>query len=381
MATKKEIFNKYLNEYIKANKARKSEILTIVCDVAGMHRKSAIRRFTRLQLDGRRILKKRGRKQKYSPRVTAALRTVWKCSSEVCAELLHPCIREYVSHLKKTNEWLHTHSITGKLLEMSEGTVKRKISSFVKARSKRTGYSTTKPSHIKNIIPIFIGPWNLKPPGYGQIDTVVHSGESLRGDMIFSVNYTDIATFWVSLAAQWNKGQENTRKSLDSIVSRTPFPITGMHPDTGSEFINYHILEWAEEEKIKLTRSRPYHKNDNAYVEQKNGHVIRRFLGYDRFDKYLLVKLINKMYVDLELYLNHFVPSRKCVEKVRVGSRYRRKYDVARTPYARVLENIHIDDKLKCDLREKHQSLSPMKLMNKIDKQIMRIKRLQGDTK
>ena len=263
---------------------------------------------------------------------------------------------------------------------MSESTVKRNIAKFTKARTKRTGFSTTKPSHIKNIIPIFTGPWEIKGPGYGQVDTVVHSGESLQGDMIYTVNYTDIKTFWVSLAAQWNKGQTNTRNSLESITQRTPFPVRGFHPDTGSEFINYHIKEWCDEEHIELTRSRPYHKNDNAYVEQKNGHVVRRFLGYNRFDNYVLVGLLNKLYIDLELYLNHFVPGRKCIEKYRVGSRYRRKYDKAATPYSRVLACKQIDDKVKEKLIAIHKKVNPMKLLNKIDKQIQRIKRLQGNT-
>ena len=379
MGTKKEIFNRFLSEYISSNRTRKNEILTTVCEVTGVHRKSATRRFRQLQLDDGKASKKRGRKPIYGPRVIAALRTVWKCSSEICAELLHPCIEDFVLQLQHNSQWDYTKKITSKLLMMSEGTVKRNIAKFAKARMKRTGYSATKPSHIKNIIPIFMGPWDTKPPGYGQIDTVVHCGNSLQGDMVYTVNYTDIATFWVALAAQWNKGQETTRESLDSITKRTPFKIIGMHPDTGSEFINYHIKEWCDEEHIELTRSRPYRKNDNAYVEQKNGHVIRRFLGYNRFDHFILVSLINKLYIDLELYLNHFVPSRKCIKKVRVGSRYRRKYDRAQTPYTRVLENTEIDAKVKKQLKQKHQTLDPMKLLNKIDKQILRIKRLQGD--
>jgi len=380
MATKTEIFNKYLKEYLSSSRKRKYEILTIVCDVTNLHRKSTIRCFRQLQLNIGKRKKKRGRKAIYGPAVISSLRTIWLCSSEICGELLYPCIPDFISQLRICGEWKHTRTVTEKLLKMSESTVKRNIAKFTKARTKRTGFSTTKPSHIKNIIPIFTGPWEIKGPGYGQVDTVVHSGESLQGDMIYTVNYTDIKTFWVSLAAQWNKGQTNTRNSLESITQRTPFPVRGFHPDTGSEFINYHIKEWCDEEHIELTRSRPYHKNDNAYVEQKNGHVVRRFLGYNRFDNYVLVGLLNKLYIDLELYLNHFVPGRKCIEKYRVGSRYRRKYDKAATPYSRVLACKQIDDKVKEKLIAIHKKVNPMKLLNKIDKQIQRIKRLQGNT-
>jgi hypothetical protein len=238
-------------------------------------------------------------------------------------------------------------------------------------------FSSTSPSILKNIIPIIVGEWNDKPPGYGQIDTVVHCGSSLLGDLVYTVNYTDIATFWHGLSAQWNKGQYATIKSIKSIKERLPFKLKGIHPDTGSEFINWQLKDWCEEKEIELTRSRPNHKNDNAYVEQKNGHVVRRFIGYIRLDTLETVRILNDLYRKLELYLNHFVPSKKCLKKLRIGSKYQRKYDKAQTPYKRVLVHSKINQTIKDDLTKIHQTLNPLNLKGEIDKLLLKLIKIQ----
>lgn len=377
MKTKNEVFLRYLSEYIKANKQRKGEILKNVCDTTGMHQKAAIRKFRRLQLKGIPKIEKRGRKAVYTPDSIAALKTVWEAASEICGELLHQVIPEYVNILKRDKLWMHRDDATEKLLAMSEATVKRKVGNFLKARNWRKGQSTTKPSDLKEIIPIFTGPWDDLDPGHGQIDTVVHCGHTLLGNMAYSVNYTDVTTLWVSFGAQMNKGQKATRDNLKRIKAKVPFPIYSMHPDTGSEFINWHVKNWADEAEIDFTRSRPNRKNDNAYVEQKNGHVIRRFLGYGRIDCPEAIVTMNKFYDKLELYINHFVPSRKCIKKIRVGSRYRRKYDKAKTPYRRVLSYDSIGREIKNELKEKHEKLNPLLLKREIDKLITEIFKIQ----
>jgi hypothetical protein len=379
MATKKDIFARYLSEYLEKSKEEKGRILNYVTDVVQIHRKAAIRKFRVLQLKDGSLPEKRGRSVFYTPDSIAALKTVWEAASEICGELLHPVIAEYVEILRRDKMWRHNSTATKKLLQMSEATVKRKVGNFMKARHPRKGLSATKPSQLKEIIPIFTGPWESKPPGYGQIDTVVHCGGSLLGDMIYSVNYTDVAMLWVSFAAQWNKGERATRISLEKIEKKVPFKILGMHPDTGSEFINWTLKDWTEERKIDYTRSRPGHKNDNAYVEQKNGHVLRRFMGYSRLDCPELADPMNKVYDKLELYLNHFVPSRKCLEKVRIGSKYKKKYDQAKSAYRRVLEHPQVDPIVKEKLKQEHEKLNPLILKREIDKMIGEIFKLQRD--
>lgn len=382
MATILEVFERYLGEYLKAPKQRKTEILSMVCELTRFHRKAAIRKFRVLQFRFVGQSDRRGRPVVYTPDATAALKKVWEASSEICGELLWPVISEYIAVMKRDGQWQHRPDTTAKLLQMSEGTVKTKVGTFMKARHRRRGLSSTSPSLLKNIIPIVTGEWAGKPPGYGQIDTVVHCGDSLLGDLVFSVNYTDIATLWHGLAAQWNKGQKATSDSVTRIRSRLPFPLKGLHPDTGSEFINWHLKGWCDQNKIELTRSRPNHKNDNAYVEQKNGHVIRRFMGYTRLDTSKVVPLVNELYVILETYLNHFVPSRKCTSKVRVGARYRRTYDRAQAPYQRVLAHPGIADEIKEKLKLQHEGLNPLNLKQQVDRlsmQIFKIQRQNGN--
>ena len=157
----------------------------------------------------------------------------------------------------------------------------------------------------------------------------------------------------------------------------------GDHPDTGSEFINWHLKSWCGQKTIELIRSRPNHKNDNAYVEQKNGHVVRRFLGYTRFNARETVEILNQIYVKLELYLNHFVPSRKCVSKIRIGAMHKRQYDQAQTPYARTLAHPDISVETKENLRQIHARLNPLDLKLEIDKltsELLKIQRQNGNS-
>lgn len=380
MGTKNDIFQSHLRTYLTADKAGKSEVLKAVCAVTNMHRKAAIRKFKRLQTRSPSAIKpRRGRPCKYTPDVTLALQEVWEAASEICGELLQPVIAGYVAVLQRDGMWRHGEETTDKLLAMSEGLVKLRVGKFMKASKTRHGISATKPSQLKELIPIFIGPWKDKPPGYGQLDTVVHCGSSLVGDMAWTVNWTDVATLWGGRRSQWNKGQKATRESLSAIRNKLPFAMLGAHPDTGSEFINWHLRDWCEQQQIELTRSRPYHKNDNAYVEQKNGHVVRRFLGYTRYDCKAVIPVMNELYGILDQYLNHFVPSRKCVEKVRIGSKYKRKYDTAQTPYTRVMQHSSIDQAVKDKLKAEHEQLNPLLLKKQVDTLIAQILTIQRD--
>jgi len=369
--TKKEIFDRYKNEYWKAEIKRKSEILDAVCEVTKLHRKACIRRFANLQRRDPFKEEQRGRETYYTPDVTSALKDVWELASEICGELLHSCIAEHINILIRDKKWKHADEATFKLRGMSERTMKRRVALFLKARSGR-GVSSTSPSLLKEIIPIFLGRWDEVVPGEGQIDTVVHCGASLFGDIVYSLNYTDVKTFWIVPRAQWNKGQEETRANVEAVKEILPFKLKSIHPDSGGEFINWHLEGWCQANKIKMTRSRPNHKNDNAYVEQKNGHVIRRFLGYTRIDCKEAIPVMNEFYRVLGLYLNHFIPSRKCIEKVRIGSKYRRVYDKAQTPYQRVLALKEIPEEVKEKLRKEHEKLNPLIL--KLEWERLRVK-------
>lgn len=367
MATKNEIFRRFLREYLKADKRRKGGILDNVCDTTKLNRKSAVRRFRVLQSRNPRKEETRGRPAYYTPDATAALKAVWEAGNELCGELLFPMVREYQETLARDGLWQNSEEATGKLLAMSLGTMKSRIGGFLKARGKGRGFSLTSPSNLKRIIPIFTGPWREESPGSGQIDTVAHCGSSLLGDFAYTLNYVDIPTLWDVARAQWNKGQRATVENLEGIKEALPFPLRKIHPDTGSEFINWLCKGYCDTNKIEMTRSRPNHKDDNAYVEERNGHVVRKYAGYARYDCPEAVQALNDLYAVLCPYLNHFIPSRKCLEKKKVGSKYVKRYEpVAKTPYQRVLENGHISDETKEKLRQEHARLNPLVMKKEV---------------
>lgn len=373
MRTKKDIFQEHLSAYLTADKQGKGEILTHVCFITGLHRKAAGRKFKRLQMGVGSSPGRRGRPCTYGPDVTAALRDIWEAGNEVCGELLHPVANEYIDILQRDGMWAHLPSTTTKLRQMSEGTMKRRVGRFLKARRRRKGISTTKPSHLKQIVPVWHGPWADKPPGWGQIDTVMHS-DTARGDAVFTVNYTDAATCLTVPRAQFNKGQRATRDSMKIIQKKLPFPWRGAHPDTGSEFLNWFVKDWCDQERIELTRSRPGHKNDNMYVEERNGHVIRKFVGYTRLDCPQAAEALNELYDVLVPYLLHFVAVRRMTGKLKIKSRYQRQYEKkAKTPYQRILEHPAVVSGVKAKLRGEHARLNPLVLKKEIDRRLKRV--------
>jgi hypothetical protein len=374
MTTKNNIFQEFFKEYISADRARKGEILDHITKTTKIWRESAIRRFRRMQMSNPDKAETRGRKTHYTKDADAALFTIWEAANELCGELLHPLIKEYVSILKRDKMWNHGKTATDKLLSMSKRTVRRRAEVFKNKYGKGKGKSSTKPSQLKSIIPIFKGPWNDLPPGNGQLDTVAHCGHTLAGDFVYTVNYTDSATYWVIPRAQWNKGQEATLESMKGIKQRLTVPWLQGHPDTGSEFINWLAKDWFDKENILLTRSEPGRKNDNMYVEERNGHVVRKYLGYTRFDCKDVVPLINEMYDLLALYLNHFQAVRRTLSKERVGAKYKRTYEkIAKTPYQRMIDHPEVRDEIKSTLHTEHDQLNPLVLKHKIDILITRI--------
>lgn len=371
MATKRDIFEEHLEVWLRArgNRKKRGAITDHICFVTGMHRNSVSRKFKALQLRDPLKSDQRGRAAYYTPDVTAALKDVWEAGDEACGELLHPQIREYVEILRRDKLWRHDDEATAKLFAMSEHTVRRRVAEFGKTRGIRKGISSTKPSALKSIIPIFKGPWKDLSPGHEQVDTVAHCGNTLLGDFAYSLSAIDACAYWTSVRAQWNKGEDATQRSMSSIKDVLPFPWILAHPDTGSEFINWHVKRWCDTEGITMSRSEPGKKNDNMYVEERNGHVVRKYLGYRRFDCPKTVPLMNDFYEVMDRYLNHFKAVRRQISKERVGSKYIRKYEkVAKTPYRRVLEHPAIDESVKEKLRKEHATLNPLLLKREMDR-------------
>ena len=386
MTTKKEVIEEHLNRYLRASKQVKTQILDYLTAILGLHRKSVNRAIKRRQLKGKVREKKRsGPHVVYTPDVIAALKDIWTAGNEVCGELLHPMVNEYIDIFVRDKMWNHNEEATNKLRKMSVGTMKRKVGNFFKIREGRKGLSSTTPSALKKIVPVFNGPWEGKPPGYGQVDTVVHCGTSLLGDLAYTLNYTDASVYLVIPRAQWNKSMAATRQNMIEIKKRMPFPWLGAHPDTGSEFINQFVIGWCQEEKIELTRSRPSKKNDNMYVEERNGHVIRKTVGYIRLDCIEAVEALNYLYDMLTPYLIHFVAVRRTLEKERIQSKYHRTYEKKpKTPYQRILEHPEISEDVKEKLLQEHSTLNPSNMIKEIEKRLHMVYTIQkryGKTK
>jgi len=262
--------------------------------------------------------------------------------------------------------------IREQLLTVSARTLDRILKPHKNRHPKR--FSGTKPgSLLKSQIAIKTEQWNEQQPGFVEADTVAHCGTSLLGNFIWSLTLTDIYSGWTENAAVWNKGAFGVLQQLKLMESRLPFLILGFDSDNGGEFINHHLLKYFQERKkpVQFTRSRPYHKGDNAHVEQKNWTHVRQLLGYYRLDNPILVDLINDLYHhEFSLLRNYFCPAMKLQEKKRVGAKIIKKYDQAKTPYQRLMESEHISLLQKEKLRATYQSLNPFELKEAIEKKL-----------
>lgn len=366
MSTKQEVFTSALKKYLKATKEEKGAILTSLQVSLGMHRKRIIARLKELQMRKVNVnwSDQRGRTLYYTPDVTAALRQVWEVGGKICAERLD--VKDIVSNMQKFKHWKHNDLATGKLLAMSIGTMKKRIAKFERVLS-GGGRCMTKPSSLKELIPIRRGPWQNPDPGTGEIDTVAHCGSEAEGFYAFTVQYTDIAILWCLLAAQMGKDKHATLTSIKGMRDRLPFPLLGLDPDTGSEFVNWTCKDWCDEEGIEMTRIRPGVSNDHGRIEQKNHVNVRKYAGYIRIDTDERLAILQEMYVHLELYINHFVPSMKCIKKERTNTKKTTKtYDKAATPYARALAHEKVSPEVNEGLRALHDTLDVVALQKKI---------------
>lgn len=388
-AMQKSIIQEKLAGYIKANRKQKTFIITSVCEVNGMNRKSVIRAFAKERKRSKHEPPpKVGRPKVYTAETDAALAWVWKQYEYPSAERLYPEVSEAVRIFRRDNMWNYSQEATEQLLSMSLGAMKVRTVPLAKKAGLIRGASTTKAGELIKSIPIYHGDWKDKPAGHGQLDTVVHSGQKLMGTMAYTVNYVDVSTYWQEPVAQLNKSEQATLCSMKTIKQRLPFVWLGGHPDNGSEFINWNAKAWFESQKIELTRSRPNKSNDNCYIEQRNLVVIRKYVGYERYDCQKAVDAMNDLYEVLRLYINFFQPTFKLVGKEKrvknidgkqFAKPYKRVYDEVRTPYQRVLDSDDIPQEAKDKLTEQYETLNPKVLRDRIKVLTIKLERVQRD--
>jgi len=372
--SKHEYLQALLPRYHKATRAEKKMLLDHFCEICGYHRKHAIRL---LRAQGRqessRPARPRGRKRSYEdPHILRVLKTIWCAGNLPCAKRLHAMLPQwlpsYAFELPKTVEQ--------QLLKLSASTIERLLKPLHGKFNKR-GLATTKPgSVLKYHIPIKTNQWDETIPGFLEADTVAHCGNSMAGMFVFTVNVTDLATGWSEQRAVWGKGERGVLEAITSIEQTLPFKVRGFDCDNGSEFLNWHLERYLQHRKrpIQFTRSRPYHKNDNAHIENKNWTQVRQYLGYERFDNPEITALLNELYTsEWRWFMNAFIPSVKLIEKKRVGSKIVKKYDKPQTPLARVLASPHLSAAQKRQLKEQCRDLNPFQLQKAMSQKIKRI--------
>lgn len=359
--------------YRKANRAGKARILDEFCAVCGYHRKYAIRLLGRKKpaLTSRRV----GRKPRYDhPQLLEALRRIWLASDQLCGKRLKVAVPLWLPHYEAEHGAL-PEAVRAGLLAASASTLDRLLKAARVAHPK--GLCGTKPGTLlKKQIPIRCEHWDVTQPGFIEADTVAHCGNSLAGDFVWSLTMTDILTGWTECRATWNKGAQGVITQIQAIEAVLPFPLKGFDCDNGSEFLNHHLVRYfsGHPDQPSFTRSRPYRKNDNAHVEQKNWSQVRHLFGYDRFDNPRLVDLMNDLYANEWSQLqNHFCPTLKLKEKSREGSRYVKRYHPPETPCQRIMGSDSVPDAIKRRIEEQHRSLNPFDLKRRIEAKLKRI--------
>jgi hypothetical protein len=365
---KKAYYYQIIERYQKSSKKEKSIILQEFCNVCEYNRKYAIRILNK-SFKPKTTINRAGSKPKYySEDFITTLKIFWSSSDYMCSKRLKAAIPLWIPFYDSMYGKLD-QNVKKLLLAISSATIDRLLK---KARlNLKKGLSGTKPGTLlKNKIPIRTHNWDITKPGFMEADTVAHCGNSLSGSFIWSLTMTDIRTGWTENRAIWNKGASDVLLQIKDIENSIPFDLRGFDCDNGSEFLNNHLLKYFTEngKNTKFTRSRPYKKNDNAHVEQKNWTQVRQLFGYDRFDNRILVEQMNDLYSnEWALYNNYFRPSQKLIKKTKINSKYIRKYDIPKTPYLRIIESKDITKEQKESLKKTYKKLNPFKLKDTIE--------------
>ncbi len=373
--------------YVHSTKHEKGRLLNDAEQFTGMHRKALVRALRRSYAPRKQPQPPgqlpRGPRRIYDHHFHDALVVCWHAANEICAERLQPFLPALVPKLEALHELHVTDTTRALLVRASIATVKRHLQQAKRRSTIPLG--TTKPgSLLKQQIAVRMGRWDETRPGWVEVDTVAHGGESGAGQFIFTYTFVDIATAWVELEAVLGKGERATVASLTAVrrVERFPGPLLGIDSDNGGEFINYHLQRYCKREKITFTRSRPYQKNDNAHVEQKNWEAVRKMVGYRRLDTERQQRILTTLYRGpLRLYLNYFQPTRKRKAKEvevmdETGIRHvHTTYFEAKTPYQRIVEQPTIPQATKDMLQSEYSTLNPMKLLADIQELLTRLRR------
>lgn len=363
MKTRQEIIDRHRQKYGKSTKAGKGAILDSVCMDTGLSRSRAKHLLSGKPAPRRKNTGRRGRRPKYGGKAVEALAKIWAYMDFAGGKRLAAGISEMMDALARFGELDIDDETAALLRQMSPSTIDRKLS-HEKKRMRFKGVSTTKPGTLlKRDIPVRLGTeWDDAMPGFMEIDLVAHCGTTAAGEYINTLDATDVFTGWTETQAAINKAQKHVFGALKEIEGRMPFALRGIDSDNGSEFINGELYRYCRENRVCFTRSRPYMKNDSCHVEQKNWHLVRRNIGYGRYEGEEALAVMNEYYSLLRLHSNFFMPHMKLIGKERAGARVIKRYDCPKTPYRRLLDAGCLSDLETKQLAETYRSINPAQL-------------------
>lgn len=326
-----------LPRYLTAERAQQTLLLTEMQTVTGLHRKSLLRLLNASSFS--RVPRSRQRSRTYGAAFEDALRLIWETLDYICAERLTPALLSTAHHLARHDELTLSDELLTQLEQISIATVQRRLSRFSQDTPRLPRKGPERANRIAKTIPMRTIPWNQAEPGHFEVDLVHHGGPEPTGDFVYTLQLVDVATGWSERVAILGRGQFRMEEGFRRVLARVPFPIKELHSDNGSEFLNNHLVRFFGETitGLQLTRSRPYQKNDNRFVEQKNSTLVRAYLGTARLDTAAQTAVLNELYDKMWMYYNLFQPVMHLNEKVTRGTRLTRRWDSAKTPFSRLL--------------------------------------------
>lgn len=360
--------------YRRARKKEKKIILDEVTQTTGYGRKHAIAVLRGLYRHTKKPIK-HPRKRRYDILDAIVLAKVCALLSWINSKRIQPQIGVAIESLVTAGELHCSFQQKEKLIKISPATIDRLLKKY-KKRPVEKGNSYTKPGTLlKTQIPIrTFADWNEKNVGFFEMDLVGHEGRNASGDFAFTLDFVEVHVQWTEQICVRNKAQSHVFEGIKIIRGRLPFPLLGVDSDSGSEFINYHLLAYCTTEKLTFTRGRAGKKNDNPFVEEKNNSVVRRWVGYSRYDTQQQVDILNEFYGVLRLYTNFFFPVQKLLRKERIGSKIKKTHDTPKTPYQRVLDSQDVSEEVKNRLREQYKTLNLVYLKRQVDAILKRLK-------
>jgi hypothetical protein len=365
----REYLGRMRERYVIATRREKSRLLDEAVAVTGRHRKGLIRAWRAEPRPARR--RRAGRPTRYGPTVVRALVAIWTAAGYPWSLRLKALLPTW---LPWAGRRLRLSPATEADLERISARQMDRVLAPHKRMIRRRQYGRTKPGALlKHHIPLRTDRWTVTVPGFTEIDLVAHSGDRAEGEFGHTLNLTDIHTTWVESGALLGKSQVAVQETLERLREALPFALQGIDSDNGSEFINDHLVRYCRRRQIQFTRGRPYKKDDNAHIEQKNWTHVRKLMGYVRYDSAAAVAAMNAVYADLRLLQNLFLPSVKLITKERVGARVRRRYDRPQIPLDRVRACPEADAAKVAALVALRDRLDPFQLAQRIDASLARV--------